>query len=104
MTVYLEAEEITKVYYVVHCDKCAFSNTTEEYMFAVKMRAAHEELHKFLETQREDIGSESQVYNPVFGDELPCACGHIYYRHFDPWEDMAPVGCKYCVCQQWRRP
>lgn len=25
-----------------------------------------------------------------------CQCGHQYDRHFDPNEDYAPVGCKYC--------
>ncbi len=37
-------------------------------------------------------------YNPKFGDERRCMCGHYYYRHFDSYEDMAPVGCKYCDC------
>ncbi len=27
-----------------------------------------------------------------------CACGHTYYRHFDSYDDMRPVGCKYCDC------
>lgn len=35
-------------------------------------------------------------YDPKFGDARLCKCGHAYYRHFDPFEDMAPVGCKYC--------
>lgn len=30
-------------------------------------------------------------------DEL-CECGHPYYRHFDTYDDMLPVGCKYCEC------
>ncbi len=47
-------------------------------------------------------------YNPQFGDEKECvavdpetgeACGHPYYRHFDTYEDMLPVGCKYCGCR-----
>lgn len=37
-------------------------------------------------------------YNPDFGDDRPCICGHPYYRHFDTYEDMTPVGCKYCQC------
>lgn len=28
----------------------------------------------------------------------PCACGHVYARHFDSYENNAPVGCKYCPC------
>lgn len=37
-------------------------------------------------------------YNPDFGDEKVCVCGHKYYRHFDTYENMHPVGCKYCHC------
>ncbi|MCK9446766.1 hypothetical protein M0Q50_07905 [bacterium] len=37
-------------------------------------------------------------YNKNFGDDRLCKCGHTYYRHFDPYEDMEAVGCKYCQC------
>lgn len=37
-------------------------------------------------------------YDANFGDEKVCTCGHSYYRHFDTYEDMAPIGCKYCDC------
>ncbi len=37
-------------------------------------------------------------YNPLYGDDRICVCGHEYYRHFDPYEDYAAVGCKYCDC------
>ena len=37
-------------------------------------------------------------YNPAYGDDRICKCGHSYYRHFDTYEDMAPAGCKYCMC------
>lgn len=37
-------------------------------------------------------------YNPNYGDERICECGHSYSRHFDSYEDMEPVGCKYCSC------
>lgn len=37
-------------------------------------------------------------YNPEYGDERICECGHSYYRHFDSYDDNAPVGCKYCLC------
>ena len=39
------------------------------------------------------------VYNPQYGDNRVCKCGHRYYRHFDGYEDNAPVGCKYCPCR-----
>lgn len=35
-------------------------------------------------------------YDPDFGDDRLCQCGHPYYRHFDTYDDMADVGCKYC--------
>lgn len=40
-------------------------------------------------------------YNPNYGDNRMCVCGHPYYRHFDSWENMRPVGCKYCGCREF---
>lgn len=37
-------------------------------------------------------------YNPNYGDERICQCGHEYHHHFDSYENMHPVGCKYCPC------
>ena len=37
-------------------------------------------------------------YNPDYGDDRECICGHPYYRHFDTYEDMYNCGCKYCGC------
>lgn len=37
-------------------------------------------------------------YNPNYGDDRLCKCGHPYYRHFDSYDDNAAVGCKYCDC------
>lgn len=37
-------------------------------------------------------------YNPKYGDDRVCTCGHAYYRHFDSYEEMANIGCKYCPC------
>lgn len=37
-------------------------------------------------------------YNPNFGDDRECECGHPYYRHFDTYDDMDACGCKYCGC------
>jgi hypothetical protein len=39
------------------------------------------------------------VYDPNFGDEKLCVCTHSYYRHFDTYTGMFPIGCKYCPCQ-----
>jgi hypothetical protein len=37
-------------------------------------------------------------YNPHYGDDRICKCGHSYTRHFDSYENNEPVGCKYCAC------
>jgi hypothetical protein len=42
-----------------------------------------------------------RTYDAGFGDDRLCACGHPYYRHFDSYDDMHPVGCKYCECGTW---
>lgn len=40
-------------------------------------------------------------YNPNYGDDRMCVCGHTYERHFDSYENMEPVGCKYCGCNEF---
>jgi hypothetical protein len=42
---------------------------------------------------------EIYKYNPCYGDDRICKCGHPYYRHFDSYDNNAPVGCKYCDCR-----
>ena len=42
------------------------------------------------------------TYNPKYGDDRLCTCGHKYYRHFDTYEDMSPCGCKYCDCYTFK--
>lgn len=42
-----------------------------------------------------------KVYNPDYGDDRECQCGHKYYRHFDTYEEMRNVGCKYCGCDDF---
>jgi hypothetical protein len=37
-------------------------------------------------------------YNPNYGNDRICNCGHVYYRHFDSYDNMDAVGCKYCPC------
>jgi|688.fasta_scaffold1143268_2 hypothetical protein len=37
-------------------------------------------------------------YNPKYGNDRKCKCGHPYHRHFDSYEQMEAVGCKYCQC------
>lgn len=51
----------------------------------------------------EKLEQVKEEYNPEFGDNKLCICGHPYYRHFDPYEDMYPVGCKYCNCHKFEQ-
>jgi len=40
-------------------------------------------------------------YNPKYGDDRLCKCGHPYHRHFDGYDGNAAVGCKYCQCYEF---
>jgi hypothetical protein len=42
-------------------------------------------------------------YDPDFGDDLVCCCGHPYYWHFDTYNQMAPIGCKHCECRRFKK-
>ena len=42
------------------------------------------------------------LYNPAYGDQKLCECGHKYVKHFDPYEDWHAVGCKFCVCDHFK--
>ena len=41
-------------------------------------------------------------YNPNYGDKRMCECGHMYYRHFDSYDNNRNVGCKYCDCYDFK--
>jgi len=41
-------------------------------------------------------------YNPLYGDMRICQCGHYYYRHFDSYDFMRNIGCKYCGCRYFK--
>lgn len=44
-----------------------------------------------------------RTYSPEYDkstDEL-CVCGHQYYRHFDSYEKLPYVSCKYCNCMEF---
>lgn len=60
-----------------------------------------EENKPYLET-RVKVEGVMKEYNPHYGDGKICQCGHTYYRHFDSYENMLPVGCKYCGCMEFR--
>lgn len=41
------------------------------------------------------------AFNEHYPQDNRCICGHLYHRHFDSYEDWAPVGCKYCGCREF---
>jgi hypothetical protein len=43
----------------------------------------------------------NKFYNLNYGDDRTCKCGHAYYRHFDTYEEMEAIGCKYCQCREF---
>ena len=49
----------------------------------------------------ETIVKVIKKYNPNYGNDRLCNCGHEYYRHFDTYDEMAPIGCKYCDCYEF---
>jgi len=64
------------------------------------------EISKIIEANKQepyiaDINTESLKYNPKYGDDRICKCGHVYYRHFDWADNYAAVGCKYCNCYEF---
>lgn len=74
-------------------------------------------IKEYEESQASNVGSTKDIdkpyiiettinqdflYNPKFGDNRVCECGHSYYRHFDTYEEMATVGCKYCGCYEFK--
>lgn len=47
-----------------------------------------------------------RLYNHKYGDDRVGVCGHVYYRHFDCFEELedAAIGCKYCSCYTFIEP
>lgn len=52
--------------------------------------------HPYLATIRNEV---VLTYNQQYGDYRVCQCTHVYVKHFDTYEEMAVVGCKYCDCE-----
>jgi len=48
------------------------------------------------------ILSLEKEWNPEYDQNSICECGHSYYRHFDSYENMDSVGCKYCGCYDFK--
>lgn len=62
-----------------------------------------EQIYKDFEASRlPKVEQDFGVYDENFGDDKICKCGHPYYRHFDTYDHMSHVGCKYCECFTWK--
>lgn len=50
-----------------------------------------------------EVVRTARLFNPEYGNDRVCMCGHTYERHFDFYEepDMQDVGCKYCPCDNF---
>lgn len=48
------------------------------------------------------IGSTTyRTFNPKYPIDSYCICGHQYHRHFDGYESMPRMSCKYCGCHDF---
>jgi hypothetical protein len=70
-----------------------------EEIYQMIVEKAQESLWNYVKAvSRAGLPHIAPIYDPSFGDTARCICGHYYYRHFDGYDDNAPVGCKYCPC------
>ena len=81
---------------------------TEETYLEMKKLIANYESEQFKKHDIENSVEQPYIeiinietdrkYNPKYGDNRKCKCGHQYHRHFDSYEEMSEIGCKYCEC------
>ena len=77
---------------------------TDEELDSIIIRILNEENHPDSTVESPYIKvllPEYLGYNPRYGDDRICICGHSYYRHFDTYDNMRNVGCKYCQCSEF---
>ena len=51
---------------------------------------------------KEVIVYTKHKWNPKYDENAECECGDPYYRHFDTYEKMEAVGCKWCECMEFK--
>ena len=47
----------------------------------------------------------SEFYDPSYGDERMCECGHAYHWHFNVERGYIPWGCFFshnCDCEEFK--
>ncbi len=76
-------------------------------MIVWQLRQMYDEAVIERDTLKAQVAALTEAQAPKWSaehdqDEL-CACGHRYERHFDTYENMLAVGCKYCECATFQR-
>lgn len=56
------------------------------------------EISQIIDIVYEINNAVGRLWNPEYNQSERCTCGHPYERHFDGYDDMRAVGCKYCEC------
>lgn len=86
-----------KVYMWCHIARGSCENPHEDWQ-ADFLEAEAAVLEAMKAPSEKCDNSKSRIYDPKYGDDRLCECGHAYYRHFDSYDDMRNIGCKYCDC------
>lgn len=81
--------------------KDALTDWEDEDIDAEIFRIPHQQ-SDIIKNIIKELENSSPSYDENFGDDKICKCGHSYYRHFDSWDNMYPVGCKYCGCNDFQ--
>ena len=73
----------------------SYNTITREHLYNVTAIVSEDKSGPYLETAVTEI---RRSWNPDYDQDAECECGHSYDRHFDGYENMSNVGCKYCGC------
>jgi hypothetical protein len=72
-------------------------NLCEEYEKSLTEEDVFPYIYSFKESFYE------KKHNPEYSQNAECKCGHLYYRHFDSYEEpISACGCKYCDCYHFQ--
>jgi hypothetical protein len=94
------------------CYRCSFNNQTVICLHCSIFSKSKEQnlfIEKFDNVEKPEPPYYKELkiliiskYNSLYGDDRVCECGHPYHRHFDGYDNNAPVGCKYCQCFEFK--
>lgn len=98
-----ESQELRDIFASAKAVVKELSSAAKKTLLSLLDNMRSDEVEKALRTELSRITQdELVVYDPDFGDEKLCVCEHPYHRHFDSYDCMAPVGCKFCPCHDFR--